>query len=164
MSLKQISIDLHRHNRWANEKLLTAIPSGIEDLEFVSSFTSIRKTAYHIWDADWYWLMRLHGNDVSFCPPSGIFEGTFLEGIQKLLMKEDEILVFLESQDEVYFNTALIYKNTKEDEFTHTIFNVLQHLAMHSMFHRGQLVTLLRQVGATKIPATDLIVYFREGN
>ncbi len=164
MSLKQISLDLHRHNRWANEKLLAIVPAGSEDLELVSSFNSIRKTAYHIWDADWIWLERLIGHDVPFRPPSRVFEGSFLEGIQELLKKEDEILAFLESKDEAYFSSTLTYKNIKSAEFTNTIFNVLQHLATHSMFHRGQLVTLMRQAGATEIPATDLIVYFREHN
>ena len=32
----------------------------------------------------------------------------------------------------------------------------------HGTYHRGQLITMLRQTGVTNLPATDLIVYYRE--
>jgi len=38
---------------------------------------------------------------------------------------------------------------------------MFRHAIDHSSYHRGQLVTLLRQVGATP-PATGLIVFYRE--
>ena len=38
---------------------------------------------------------------------------------------------------------------------------MLQHLANHSTYHRGQIATLLRQLG-TKSISTDLIAYHRE--
>jgi uncharacterized damage-inducible protein DinB len=36
----------------------------------------------------------------------------------------------------------------------------MQHLANHSTYHRGQVVTMLRQLGAAA-PSTDLIAYYR---
>ena len=38
---------------------------------------------------------------------------------------------------------------------------MLLHLFNHQTFHRGQLVTMLRQNGIEKIPATDFIVFSR---
>jgi uncharacterized damage-inducible protein DinB len=39
--------------------------------------------------------------------------------------------------------------------------DLLVHVLNHSTFHRGQLVTLLRQAGATALPATDFTEYRR---
>jgi uncharacterized damage-inducible protein DinB len=41
------------------------------------------------------------------------------------------------------------------------LWQMLQHLANHSTYHRGQVATLLRQLGAKPI-ATDLIGFYRE--
>jgi uncharacterized damage-inducible protein DinB len=38
---------------------------------------------------------------------------------------------------------------------------MLQHLANHATYHRGQVTTLLRQLGA-KAVGTDLITFYRE--
>jgi uncharacterized damage-inducible protein DinB len=37
----------------------------------------------------------------------------------------------------------------------------MQHLANHSTYHRGQITTMLRQLGVTPVP-TDLIAYYRQ--
>jgi uncharacterized damage-inducible protein DinB len=39
---------------------------------------------------------------------------------------------------------------------------MLLHLFNHNTYHRGQLVTMLRQLGMDKIPATDFIVWSRK--
>jgi uncharacterized damage-inducible protein DinB len=37
----------------------------------------------------------------------------------------------------------------------------MQHLVNHSTYHRGQVVTMLRQAGVKPV-ATDLIAFYRE--
>jgi uncharacterized damage-inducible protein DinB len=37
-----------------------------------------------------------------------------------------------------------------------------QHLVNHGTYHRGQVVTMLRQLGAGTPPSTDLIAFYRE--
>jgi uncharacterized damage-inducible protein DinB len=41
---------------------------------------------------------------------------------------------------------------------------MLLHVFNHGTYHRGQLVTMLRQLGIENIPATDFIVWSREKN
>ena len=41
------------------------------------------------------------------------------------------------------------------------LWQLLQHLANHGTYHRGQITTLLRQLGAKAI-GTDLITFYRE--
>jgi uncharacterized damage-inducible protein DinB len=41
------------------------------------------------------------------------------------------------------------------------LWQALQHLVNHGSYHRGQVTTMLRQVGAGPV-STDLIVFYRE--
>jgi uncharacterized damage-inducible protein DinB len=53
------------------------------------------------------------------------------------------------------------YQNTKKEQFKQPIYQVLLHMFNHSTYHRGQLVTMLRQLGVQKLPSTDFIVWSR---
>jgi uncharacterized damage-inducible protein DinB len=48
----------------------------------------------------------------------------------------------------------------KGDRFSQLVWQALQHLVNHSSYHRGQITTMLRQIGGTPI-STDLIAYYR---
>jgi uncharacterized damage-inducible protein DinB len=39
---------------------------------------------------------------------------------------------------------------------------MIQHVVDHSSYHRGQIVTMLRQLGVTP-PSTGLIRFYRDG-
>jgi len=41
------------------------------------------------------------------------------------------------------------------------LWTMLQHVANHSTYHRGQITTMLRQLGARAV-GTDLIAFYRE--
>lgn len=56
-----------------------------------------------------------------------------------------------------------IYRNNKREQFKQPVADVLIHLFNHQSYHRGQIVTMLRQLGATQIPALDYIVFTRKG-
>ena len=69
-----------------------------------------------------------------------------------------------------YIETALTERRLDETvavkpstggEYFHTFREMFRHAIDHSSYHRGQLVTLLRQVGATP-PGTGLIAFYRE--
>ena len=55
----------------------------------------------------------------------------------------------------------LEFRNVKGIVFRDQIANVLQHLANHGSYHRGQITTLLRQLGAKPV-STDMIGFYRE--
>ena len=57
---------------------------------------------------------------------------------------------------------SISYKNTKGEEWTSTIVDVLTHVVMHSAYHRGQIATHMRASGQS--PAyTDFIHGVRRG-
>jgi len=56
---------------------------------------------------------------------------------------------------------VLEYRNLKGTVFHDPIGNILQHLVNHGSYHRGQITTLLRQLGATPV-STDMIGFYRQ--
>ena len=49
------------------------------------------------------------------------------------------------------------YTGTKKEQFKQPVCDVLLHVFNHGTYHRGQLVTMLRQLGASNIP--ELILF-----
>jgi uncharacterized damage-inducible protein DinB len=73
----------------------------------------------------------------------------------------------LESEWLEYMNTVadlsqtVTYKNTKGEEWSSSIGDVLTHVLMHSAYHRGQIASHMREQGHT--PAyTDFIHAVRQ--
>ncbi len=159
MELKEHIKNLWLYNQWANEKLFAAIPAVIADVEINSSFNSIRKTVYHMWDAGTVWLERITSKPLTPWPASAQYTGTLEESFVKIKEQENSYIQFIEETD---LSERVYYKNLKGVEFSNSYFEVLSHVANHSAFHRGQIVTMLRQAGISQIPSTDLIAYYRK--
>lgn len=56
---------------------------------------------------------------------------------------------------------TISYTNTKGAAFNNTVEEILHHMVMHGMYHRGQVARGVRQAGGVPLP-TDFIVYVRE--
>lgn len=56
---------------------------------------------------------------------------------------------------------TVIYANLKGEPQTNTVGELMRHVVNHATHHRGQIVTLLRQLGYAA-PNTDLIAFYRE--
>ena len=75
------------YNLWANERLghlLMAQDEAILNADQKSSFTTISKTVFHIWDAELIWLTRLNGDSLNDWP-SKSFTGTKAEMLHGLI-------------------------------------------------------------------------------
>jgi uncharacterized damage-inducible protein DinB len=55
----------------------------------------------------------------------------------------------------------LYYQNTRGDSFNEELYLILMQVFNHGTYHRGQLVTMLRQAGAETIPNSDFISWAR---
>jgi uncharacterized damage-inducible protein DinB len=153
---------LVRYNLWANKKIAEILnKTETVDLnkEIPSSFSSLRKTVYHIWDAEYIWLNRLNGLSISSFP-SKEFDNTV--PITKFLECSEAWVKSMESEDELFFTKVCSYKNIAQKDFSNTHSEIIMHCMNHSTYHRGQLVTLLRQVGKVDLPSTDMIAFYRE--
>jgi uncharacterized damage-inducible protein DinB len=57
---------------------------------------------------------------------------------------------------------AVSYVNSLGETWTYPLWQQMAHVVNHSSYHRGQITTLLRQLGA-KAPGTDFLRYYAEG-
>ena len=150
---------LYTYTDWANERMLATIdPLSDEQRTQVipSSFPSILETLTHIAFAEWVWLRRWLGES-PLSPPEGT---SFGETRDRLRAVAAERRAYLDGLSDDAVAGTVSYRSVKGDAFTMNLGDVLVHCANHSTYHRGQLVTMLRQVGA-KPPGTDFTEFAR---
>lgn len=129
--------------------------------EVVSSFPSLFHTILHLSDAQLIWLARLNGHSLTGFPSSD-YRGTAQEAVRQWVKQSMETARQVQEQPAAYFSGICRYQNTRGQAFQHSHFEVLMHLFNHASYHRGQLITLMRQLGFTQLPATDYIAFLRE--
>ena len=155
---------LFRYNRWANARSLEAASRvSPEDFtrEIGGSFASLRGTLAHMYGAEWIWLERLRGTSPASLPFSLDFPD--VATIRKRWLDvEREQREFLDFLDADRLSQVISYVNLKGESFAYPVGRLLHHIVNHSTYHRGQIATLLRQLGATPI-STDMLLYDDEG-
>lgn len=152
--------DLYAYNRWANARSLegaSAVSASDFTKEVGGSFASLRGTLAHMYGAEWIWLERWRGNS----PRSLPFALDFPDVAAIRLRWQDverEQNGFLDALDPARLDEVLSYVNLKGETFAYPLRRMLQHVVNHATYHRGQITTLLRQLGATPL-STDLLLY-----
>ena len=152
------------YTAWANQKLFDCICNLHEEQltrEITSSFPSIQKTVLHMWDADAIWWQRLKFEE-RITRPSDEFTGNFPDLVKKSLQQSATWKEWVDNATEVQLQHVFAYQNTKKEQFKQPVYEMLLHLSNHATYHRGQLVTMLRQLGVDKIPQTDFVVFCRK--
>lgn len=157
-------LKLTNFNLWANTKMMEwIIKAGEEKADVIcqSSFPTIRKTLYHVYDAEFVWIVRLNDQQLAYWPPSRDFQFS-LEEFSKVFYAQSQGLIdYVKSLDENKIEEMLSYSNVKGDVFQTRIADIINHVVNHGTYHRGQLVTLLRTVGFTEVSSTDYISFCR---
>jgi len=162
--MKQHLSTLSRYNVWANRRmgqyLLEAGPV-IADEPLNSSFPTIRKTLYHLWDAQVIWYKRLMGTSVNAWPSQG-FTGSLEEAVSAVNTNSDDFVNFCENLKENGEQTLITFHSLDGTAYQNTTEEIILHVMNHSTYHRGQLITMLRSAGFTAVGSTDLIRFYRE--
>jgi len=152
--------DFYEYNTWANQKTLDSL-DGISSEAFVApmggSFASIRDTMVHILGAEWIWWQRCIGER-----PKGLLDINDFPDVASLRKRWIEIdNGFMSLVNGADLNEDITYVNRHGNQYTYSVGKILLHTANHSSYHRGQIVTLLRQIGA-KPAVTDYLVWVDE--
>jgi len=162
--MKQLLTNYASYNLWANRRMaemLSRLDDGAGDRPIVSSFPSVKQTVLHIWGAEWVWLQRLNGVSPRHFPSFG-FEGGLQQAVDHWLETSGEFLGFVENTSEEFLLTTLDFTTLSSGPQSQRAFEMIHHCFNHSTYHRGQLVTMGRQLGLNEIPSTDFIFYLRE--
>jgi len=161
--MKQILFTYTKYNVWANGRImecLTRLDKKLLDKKVISSFPTVRKTILHMWDAETIWYKRLSGKSLRSWP-SDKFKGSFEEMKLGFLKQSGMFPVYL-ANTTADIRRKIEYSSLMGDKFKDRICNVIQHCMNHSTFHRGQIVTMLRELGVKNLPYTDYIMFSRE--
>lgn len=151
------------YNVWANERLLQClqtVPEESQRKKLAASFPSLYDTVMHMWDAESIWWQRLKLQEAVF-PPSNKFQGSLTDAASSLIHQNKLWKSWVDSASPAAIEHVFHYQNTKREKFRQPVFQMLIHVFNHGTYHRGQLVSMLRQLGIDKIPATDFIVWSR---
>ena len=160
--MKQLLKQYAAYNVWANKKIIdTANQLSEEQVnkEIISSFPSVYKTFLHLMEVENVWWERL--KLVEHTTLSGWFTGDFNELSKKLLQLSQQWYDWIDQTNDANIHHVFAYQNSKKEHFKQPVYEMLLHLFNHQTFHRGQLVTMFRQLGVDKIPPTDFIVWSR---
>jgi uncharacterized damage-inducible protein DinB len=155
--------ELYGYNRWANRRTLQA-SAKLASEAFVrpmgNSFSSVRDTLTHILSAEWIWLERWQGRF-----PTDMLDPAKFPSAQTLNSRwqtvEQDYHQFLHTLTPEWLREDLDYINRAGQRFSYPLWQQLVHVVNHSSYHRGQVTTLLRQLGAEAV-STDFLLYYDE--
>lgn len=161
---------LCQYDRWANERVVKALRSlSAEQFtrDLGGSFRSVRETILHVLSGKWIWLQ--YWKD----PPASP------EALSKLRARRDVLFNSHVFPDVAAVETKWAEVEQEQIEFVNSLSDdslqqllpfrssqirlvfLIQHVANHSTYHRGQVAFMMRQLGAEPA-ATDFHVFMAE--
>ncbi|HZT42548.1 MAG TPA: DinB family protein [Chthonomonadaceae bacterium] len=159
---------LFEYNDWANERLtgmLEKVFGKQTDLRRSEDprVRGIQEAAAHIVAAQSIWLLRWQGESPTALPDTAQWPTP--ASLQHAFAEERK-------QFWLYFNslyregqvTSLIhYTTTRGKPYTNALWQMMQHVVLHSAYHRGQVTARLLDLGyEDAIVSMDLIEFYRE--
>jgi uncharacterized damage-inducible protein DinB len=159
------ALTLVDYHYWACRRTLDAVePLTPEQYtrDLGSSFRSIRDTVVHTYSAEWNWYSRWTGES-----PTAMLDPASFPDVASLREawsgEEEKVRSFV---------AAIVAANELDRVFAYRLMNgehaqslfsqMLQHVVNHASYHRGQVTTMLRQLGAPAPQGQDLIRFYRE--
>lgn len=162
--MKELLVQYSEYNVWANQLMLDAIltlPEEKHRQEIVSSFSSLYKTVLHMWDTEAVWWQRMKLQE-RISAPGDNFAGDMNELCSQYRQQNRMWYEWVSGAQEHMLRHVFQYQNSKREQFKQPLYQMVLHVFNHGTYHRGQLVTMMRQLGAEKIPQTDFIIWSRK--
>lgn len=162
---------LFEYDRWANNRVLEAANAlNVEQFtrDLGGSFRSVRDTLLHIIGGEWGWLTywKASSHSPEFLTElwdrhDSLFRPGAFPDLEAVCLKWEEV-----EKEQTEFVNGLteeaLAKTLPVRERQLSLALLMQHLANHSTYHRGQIAVMMRQLGAKPV-ATDFHLFLREG-
>ena len=159
MSLKKLMTNYADYNLWVNQQFVNWLSPKSDELlhkELPSSYSSIIKTLNHIWATEEYWYAI-------------IAETPEFDARENVELVTDEVLKGLVNRSA---QLAQLITSLSEEELSEKVkiespwfqcdlpkYDYLMQVINHGTYHRGQIVTIGRNIGITDASNTDYNFY-----
>ena len=155
---------LIEYNYWARDRVLASAEQlSPEQLSrnLGSSFSSVLATLLHVQSAEWIWYRRWQGES-----PTARADQSHLRTIDAVRDAwrplERDVRAFVEGLGPAELARVIDYRTLDGQPFSSAYGQMIVHVVNHGSYHRGQVATMLRQLGAPPAQSTDMILFFRE--
>ncbi len=158
-----VARDLILYMMWADRTVLGALREVTpEDLtrDAGVSFGSLLGTMAHMLGAQRVWLSRFSGLPLERIPGPPDFPN-LLSWIHGWEETASETEAFIAGLTDEQLATPITWTNTRGETYTLPLWQPVVHMVNHGSYHRGQVISMLRQMGY-KAPSTDLVYYFAQ--
>ena len=163
MDFRELQALLDYHY-WGRDRVLDAADALTPDQftkDLANSFPSIRDTLVHIYSADCVWCSRWEG-----APLAGMLDASAFPDLATLRSAWDahelRMRTFLNGLGEEGVGRVMEYRGFNGQPQAQPFGQMLQHVVNHGTYHRGQVTTMMRQLGAKPPQSMDLIAFYRE--
>ena len=156
--------NLFDYHYWARDRTLDALEALTPD-EFTrdlgNSFRSIRDTIAHTYSAEWVWNQRWQGLTPKAMLPAEQFPDV-ASTRQQWAELEQTVKALIADLGDEGMNRVLHYTLLSGLPTSSPFWQMFQHVVNHASYHRGQVTTMLRQIGAAPPKSCDMVTFYRE--
>ncbi|MBT2606217.1 DinB family protein [Bacillus sp. ISL-53] len=150
-------LEMYNYHAWANGVIidrLNELPEHIYHKEIQSGFSSVSKVLSHIYLTDYTWFDIISGisMDEAMASSSELkkeVEKKSIEEMKKIfidLYERNKALLSTEDMEKV-----MVVDNPYAGSLETTISESVLHVVTHGSYHRGNIATMLRQMGHTSV-------------
>lgn len=151
---------LHDYAKWADARVARALSELTHDdyvREMGGGWPSLRATWVHLAGATWAWSERFAGRDATSLPKEDVLPA--FPDAEKLLFEAHAALdLLLPTFSPERLAAPFTWRNLQGIEKTATFWTVVRHVVNHGTYHRGQIASMLRRLGAKPL-STDMVFW-----
>ncbi|MDF1998207.1 DinB family protein [Peribacillus frigoritolerans] len=150
-------LEMYNYHAWANGVIidrLNELPEHVYHKEIQSGFSSVSKVLSHIYLTDYAWFDIISGisMDEAMASSSELKEDVEKKSIEEMkktfmdLYERNKALLSTVDMEKV-----MVVDNPYAGSLETTISESVLHVVTHGSYHRGNIATMLRQMGHTSV-------------
>jgi uncharacterized damage-inducible protein DinB len=152
------ALKMYNYHVWANEVIidrLRELPQDIYHKDIQSGFSSVSKVLSHIYLTDYTWFDIISGKSMNeaMATTNQLREQVEMKSIEEMkvifLDLSERYRALLDNQKDI--EKLIVVDNPYAGLLETSISETVLHVVTHGSYHRGNIATMLRQMGHTSV-------------